>query len=378
VERRAPTFNAEPLQGTSSRRLLSLDALRGFDMFWIIGGERIVHALNEASPSPAVQFLARQLTHKDWQGIAFYDLIFPLFVFIVGVSLVFSLGRQMTQEGKAAAYKRVLARSVLLYVIGVLYYGGLADGIGQIRLLGVLQRIALCYLFAGLLFCTFKLRGLATACGTLLVGYWLLMSFVPVPGVGAGSFAEGTNLANYVDNKFLPLRKADGDHDPEGLLSTLPAIGSCLLGVLAGLLLRNGRMRDQRKVLFLVAAGIASIALGYLWAIQFPIVKKLWTSSYVLVAAGYSALLLAFFHQVIEIWKVQKWAVPFIWIGLNPLTIYLVHNVVDMPKLANRLAGGEIKAAFGDYADVTVAIAVLALTLWFAQFLYRRRVFLRL
>jgi predicted acyltransferase len=367
-----------PSSGTAATRLMSLDALRGFDMFWIVGAEEIVHALHKASPSGVVNFLTGQLTHKDWEGVAFYDLIFPLFVFIVGASLVFSLTKAIAESGKMAAVKRIFWRSLLLYLIGVFTYGGFAEGVERIRLLGVLQRIALCYFFAGLIFCTFRLRGMIVACVALLAGYWALMTFVPVPGVGAGNFQEGANLANYVDKQFLPLRKWDGDHDPEGLLSTLPAIATCLLGVFAGLLLKSKAMDEQKKVNWLVLAGIAGLALGFLWGLQFPVIKKIWTSSYVLVAAGYSCLFLAAFHQIIEIWNCRKWAMPFVWIGMNAITIYLAHNIIDFGKLADRLVGGPIKESFGNYGQVLVTIVVLAMTFLLVRFLYRRKLFLRL
>jgi predicted acyltransferase len=269
---------------STSPRLMSLDALRGFDMFWIVGAEAIVHALHKVSEAGPIGLLARQLTHKKWQGLAFYDLIFPLFVFIVGVSLVFSLTRSIEQHGRAATFRRIVRRSVLLYLIGIIYYGGIADGVAHIRLLGVLQRIALAYFFAGLVFMTFRLRGMVLICILLLVVYWGLMTFVPVPGVGAGNFEQGKNLANYIDRHYLPLRKWDGDHDPEGLLSTMPAIATCLLGVFVGLLMKTRQITEQRKVLWLLVAGAAGIALGHLWGLQFPIIKKVWTSSYVLAA----------------------------------------------------------------------------------------------
>ncbi|MBI3191866.1 MAG: DUF1624 domain-containing protein, partial [Pedosphaera parvula] len=291
-----------PSTATVPQRLLALDALRGFDMFWIVGAEEIVHALHKVSHAGPVNFLATQLTHASWEGVRFYDLIFPLFVFIIGVSLVFSLSRTVEQHGKAEAYKRIFRRALLLYLIGILYYGGFAKGVDHIRLLGVLQRLALCYLFAGLLFVTLRLRGMIIACAALLVGYWALMTFVPVPGVGAGNFAEGKNLANYIDKTCLPLFKWDGDHDPEGLLSTLPAIANCLLGVFAGLLLKTKALTEPKKVQWLIGSGVAGVLLGFLWGLQFPVIKKVWTSSYVLVAAGYSCLFLAAFHQIIEIW----------------------------------------------------------------------------
>ncbi|MBU6399839.1 MAG: DUF1624 domain-containing protein [Verrucomicrobia bacterium] len=363
---------------TVGPRLLSLDALRGFDMFWIIGADELVHGLRKLSDAGLIQSLADQLEHKAWQGFHFEDLIFPMFVFMVGISLVFSLTRTIAQEGRAGALKRIVRRTVLLYLLGVFYYGGFGTPFERIRLLGVLQRIALCYGFAAVLFCYLKPKGLVAACVGLLVGYWALMTFVPVPGVGAGNFAEGKNLTNYLDKQYLPLRKWDGDHDPEGLLSTLPAIATCLLGVFAGLLLGSKSVPEQKKVGLLVGAGVAGVALGWLWGFQFPVIKKIWTSSYVLVAGGYSALLLALFYQVIDVWKCQWWARPFVWVGMNPITIYMAVNLVDFGKIAERFVGGDLNQRFGAGGDLAVAIASLALVFGFCHFLYRRKIFLRL
>jgi predicted acyltransferase len=219
-------------------------------------------------------------------------------------------------------------------------------------------------------------------CAALLVGYWALLTFVPVPGVGAGNFAEGKNLTNYIDREYLPWRKWDGDHDPEGLLSTLPAIGNCLLGVFAGLLLQNGNIVPRRKVRYLLAAGICSILLGYAWGFQFPIIKKIWTSSYVLVVAGWSAVLLGTFFLVIDVWKYQRWTTPFVWIGMNAITIYILHELIDFQKLASRFVGGDIQAALNRAApgsgSLLVAAVAVALTLLVVRFLYQRRLFLRL
>jgi predicted acyltransferase len=388
-------------------RLLSLDALRGFDMFWIVGAEDIVHALHKVSHSGPVNLLAAQLTHKDWRGVAFYDLIFPLFVFIVGVSLVFSLSRIIERDGKEAALKRVFWRALLLYVVGIFYYGGIGGGWERVRLLGVLQRIAIAYFFAGALFCLLKRRGLVVACASLLLGYWAIMALAPIRDISLeksnlqklsaetgitnvavlfqqttgrvrGVYDEGRNVANHVDFQCLPGRKWDGAYDPEGMLSTLPAIATCLLGVFAGLLLMNGKIDPRRKVLLLAGCGAAAVVLGFLWGLGFPVIKKLWTSSYVLVAGGYSCLFLAAFYQVIDVWKFEKWAMPFVWVGVNPLTIYLLHNMVDLNALANRLVGGPVKAALGNYDQVATTTVVLCFSFLFAHFLYRRKVFIRL
>ncbi|MDB5172052.1 MAG: hypothetical protein JWN51_825, partial [Phycisphaerales bacterium] len=237
-----------PPPAVPGQRLVSLDALRGFDMFWIIGIDTIIELLAKrpgadgAGPiARSLRFVAAQLQHKQWEGIAFEDLIFPLFVFIVGVSLVFSLSKALRQQTTPRVVLRIVSRAALLYLLGLMVYNGFDQPIhafaGQsregpnamhaVRWMGVLQRIAICYCAAALLFCAFRPRVLVIVTIALLVGYWLLMAYVKVPGVGRGSFAEGANLANYLDQRFLGGYKWDGDHDPEGYLSTLPAIATC-------------------------------------------------------------------------------------------------------------------------------------------------------
>lgn len=158
---------------------MSLDALRGFDMFWIVGGEELIHGLYKGWPTGPLGLLRDQLTHKAWAGVAAYDLIFPLFVFIVGVSLVFSVRRMIEQDGMARTVRRIVVRSLVLYCFGLLIYGGISKGVDQIRWLGVLQRIAICYLCTSLLFCAFRLKALIVTCASLLLVYWALTSLVP-------------------------------------------------------------------------------------------------------------------------------------------------------------------------------------------------------
>jgi predicted acyltransferase len=370
----------------SAPRVLSVDALRGFDMFWILGGDMFMHALGRMSDKPVAQGLAYQLEHARWAGFRFYDLIFPMFVFVVGVSIVFSLGKLLQTEGKLAAHKRIFRRALLLFALGILYSGGFSQEWPNIRLLGVLNRIALCYLFAGLIFCHFKPKGIAAICAGLLLGYWALMTFVPFTVNGTefrGVFEPGLNLSNYIDSQYLPGKRYDGTWDPEGLLSTLPAIGTCLLGVLTGLLLRMRSLSEQKKVLYLLACGVTVVILGWLWDGQFPVIKKIWTSSYVLVAGGYSAVLLACFHQMIEVWGWRKWTAMFVWIGANPITLYVLDNILGFDKLARRFAGGDVRrvleSTFGPGSgDLAIAVVGLALAVVLAWFLYRRKIFLRI
>jgi predicted acyltransferase len=372
-----------PAGGEPSRRLSSLDALRGFDMFWILGADGLVRGLTAFGDRAPTRFLAGQLSHKDWDGFAFYDLIFPLFVFIVGVSLVFSLGRTLEQEGRGAAVRRIVRRGLLLVVIGILYSGGFSNEWPNIRLLGVLQRLGLAYLFAGLAFCFLRPRGLVALCFGLLVGYWALMTFVDVPGIGTGVFEKGRNLSNWLDAQYLPGKKYDGAWDPEGLLSTLPAVGSCLLGVFAGLLLQDKRRTESEKVQWLLGAGAVGLVLGFAWSLQFPIVKKIWTSSFVLVAGGYSAILLGVFHQVIEVWGWRRWATPFVWIGMNPITVYLANNIIGFRRLAGRFAGGDVKRLLDAWVtpgmgELVLSIVALGLGVLLCWFLNRRKIYLRL
>ncbi len=353
---------------------MSVDALRGFDMFWILGGDYVIRSLPKIYDSSFTQALAAQMEHCEWAGFHFYDLIFPLFVFIVGVSLVFSLSKTIERAGRSAAVKRIIVRSVILFLLGIFYMGGVADGFKNIYFAGVLHRIAVAYFFAALIFCFFRLRGMIVLCIGLLIGYWILMTWVPVPGIGAPSLAEpAKNLAHYLDDLFLPGRRFEGT-----LLSTMAAVANCLLGVFAGVLLKNERVTPQQKVNWLLASGVVSLLLGILWSLRFPIIKLLWTSSYVLVACGISAILLGIFYQIIELWQLRAWANPLVWIGMNALTIYILASLVNFHRLAERFVGGDIKIALGNYHDLIAALVTLALEIWAVWFLYRRKVFLRL
>ncbi|HEV2438027.1 MAG TPA: DUF5009 domain-containing protein [Verrucomicrobiae bacterium] len=439
VTKSAKAVNPAPAPPASnqrvSQRVVSVDALRGFDMFWIVGASSLVFALNQMTHSGPVAFLARQLEHAEWAGFHALDLIFPLFVFIVGVSMVFSLSRILGQVGRKEALKRIFSRSVLLFLLGIFLSGGMSTRWPDIRLMGVLNRIALAYFFAGLLFCYFKPRALVAICAGLLIGYWALMTFVPIrdiqmtrknlaqlaeqagdpqtaalfkaygnpsavkdsPEMAAaqkmfyatttrisGKFEPGLNLSDHIDFQYLPGSKYDNLRDPEGILSTLPAIATCLLGVFAGLLLKNQNIPDRRKVLYLFAFGVAGVVLGWLWGMQFPVVKKIWTSSYVLVAGGYSAILLGAFYLVIDVWRFQGWCRPFVWIGMNPITIYSVANILGgFDPLAERLAGGDVKYFFDThvakgFGDLVVSLVGLLLMFWFVRFLYRQKIFIRL
>lgn len=360
-------------------RIVSVDVLRGFDMFWLIGGAGVALGIGRILGDPFKETILRQFEHAKWEGFYFYDLIFPLFVFLAGMSIAFSMGRIIQEKGRVAALKRLVRRCVIMFLLGILYNGGLEQPWPGVRIMGVLQRIALCCFFAGLLFCFLDWRGMAVALVILLLGYWALMSFVPLPGQDGVSWAEGENWACWLDSLLLPGRKHYITYDPEGLLSTIPAVGSCLLGVLTGLVMKSTSIRPGRKALGFLLAGVILAAVGYLWGYQCPIIKKIWTPSYVCVAGGYSLMLLAVFFFVVDILKIRWWTAPFVWIGVNPLTIYLARSLVDFNKIAERLVGGSIAAWAGaDGGYLLKTCASLFLALLFVWFLNKKRIYLRL
>ncbi len=389
-ERASPAALATPsvVPAAEAPRVVSVDALRGFNMLLIIGADGAVGALvamvHDKGPVLGAlgNFLGMQFTHVVWEGLTFYDFIFPLFVFITGVSIALALPGLVAREGKAAAHWRVLRRALILYGLGLLFYGGVGEHFSDIRYVGVLQRIAASYLGASLLFLNFNRRVLVGACVALLAGYWALMTFVPVPGIGAGLFAPDANLATWIDVHYLPGRLWFGTGDAEGLLCSLPAIGGCLIGVLAGLVLREARLTPQQKSLTLAAAGVVLVLAGHLWAVQFPIIKTIWTSSFVLVTSGYAALLLAAFYQIIDVWGYRRWSTFLIWIGANAITLYMINGTYGFEPFARRMVGGDVSRLFDQAVtpgtgSLVAHVLGLALAVALAGFLYRRKIFIR-
>ncbi|MFM8877675.1 MAG: acyltransferase family protein [Verrucomicrobiota bacterium] len=368
------------VSGTPSR-LAGLDALRVFDMFWICGADAFGHAFLKAANGPVSHGLAEQFEHVAWQGFRFYDLIFPLFVFISGISIVLSRNAKPPTGDRGQAFLGIAKRAGLLYLLGVFFYRGYSGWENDIRYLGVLQRIALCYFSAATLHLFLSPRALKVTVVGILLGYWGLMTLVPVPGVGPANLQPDTNLAHWVDAQFLGGKKWNGAHDPEGLLSTLPAIASCLLGVLTGLFLKAPNRTATQRLKGLTTAGLALLATGYLWGMAFPIIKNLWTSSYVCVAAGWSCLILALFHGLIDVKGWSGWAKPFTWIGMNSIAIYLASNLADFGKLARRLTGGEVTTLLEGLhpgtAGVVSALVSVGFCIWLAWLLHGRRIFLR-
>ena len=362
-----------PVSSPPASRLVSLDALRGFDMCCILGLSAVLESLFKRflPGNDFTETVAKQFTHVAWAGLHFEDIIFPLFLFIAGVSMALALPKRIASHGKAGAVRHLIFRAVFIFVLGVFASGGVSQGFEKIRWLGVLQRIGIASAAAGMLSLFLGRRGLIFATLTLLASYYLMLEFIPVPGMGAGDFAEGHNLTNYLDSIWLPGRKYDGNHDPEGILSTLPAIATALLGILAGQWLR-GTASPKRKVLGFLAGGAILVALGWAWHPAFPVVKKLWSSSFVLVTGGWSAILLGAFYWIIEVRGWNRWCKPFVWVGANPIALYLLAGLGLFRTVGERLVG----RPEGDAKWVST-LAAFALMLIFARWLFRRGILLR-
>ena len=394
-------------------RLTSVDALRGFDMAWILGAGPLVQSFARINRNAVTVFLDEQFEHVRWEGFHFYDLIYPLFVFLVGVSIVFSFDRKRSAEPRSVLIGRILRRGFLLYILNFIFNGGFSAHWPNMRVAsGVLAMIAAAYVIAALLYLFFaeRLKILAGITLALLLGYWALLGLTPFPdfhldkatverlAAQAGShspgaiaamvperisgvYEEGRNLSNYVDFRVIPGRMLDVYYENQGVLSPLPAAAVCLMGIFAARLLKSTSIERRRKVLVLALAGFVAIGLGVLWGIEFPIVKKLWSSSYCLVSGGGSALLLAIFYLVVDVWEWRGWCQPFVWIGMNPITLYVLSAVVDFRGIASRLVGGDVQ----DFLNRSLpgsglalsSLTALLLVVLLARFLYQRKIFLR-
>ncbi|MBZ5515907.1 MAG: DUF5009 domain-containing protein [Acidobacteriia bacterium] len=360
-----------------SGRLASIDALRGFDMFWITGGEELIHGLHRTLPRPWTAALHTQFQHVPWEGFHFYDLIFPLFMFVVGVVLPFSLTRRLERgASRGALYRHLAERLLVLFFLGLIYNGLLDLRVHDLRIAGVLQRIALGYFFAALVVMNTSVRGQAIVTGGILVVYWAILMLIPVPAFGAGVLTPEGNMSAFLDRKLLPQPFCCYHFgDNEGILSTLPAVATTLLGALAGHWLRS-RATPKRKVAGLALAGIACLAGGELWGLAFPIIKNIWTSSYVLVAGGWSLLLLALFYWIIDVRGWRRWAFFFTVIGMNAITIYLARRLFNFGTITAIFLHGFIDV-LGPAKPLFWDFSVLMTGWLFLYFLYRQKIFLK-
>jgi predicted acyltransferase len=348
-------------------------------MFWIVGGQPLALAIASVFLDPLPAAVTYQFEHAEWIGFTAWDLIMPLFLFVVGAAMPFSFARRLEQgHSKAELLGKILRRSAILFLLGMVVQGHLLDfKLSTLHLYcNTLQAIAAGYLIAGVLMLWVGIWSQATIAVLLLVGYWLLLKYVPFAGHPAGVLEPDANLALWIDETILG-RFRDGT-TYTWILSSMTFASTVLLGVMAGHLLRTAQL-PVRKFYWLTGLGLALLAGGWAWSewLGLPIIKHIWTSSMVLWAAGWSFLLLALFYLLIDIAGVRAWAFPFIVIGMNAITIYVANFFIPFREIAERLVGG-LAEHFGRGGPIVVEFIAVLLAWLLLYHLYRQRIFLRI
>jgi predicted acyltransferase len=342
-------------------RLLSLDVFRGLT----------VAAMVVVNNPGTWQAVYAPLRHADWHGWTPTDLIFPFFLFIVGVAIPLAL----VPTASRALVLRIVRRAAVIFALGLVLNAAFGVHPATIRIPGVLQRIAVCYLLAALLFMLTRARTQAVVAAALLAGYWAAMMLVPVPGYGAGDLSKEGNLAAWIDRAVLGphVWRASRVYDPEGILSTLPALATVILGMLAGHWLRSARPLAQKSA-GLLGAGLAGTLAGLVWSAWFPINKALWTSSYVLFTAGLAGMVLAVCHHLIEALGWRRWARPFAVLGTNALLLFFLSTlmavmlirIADGGRTLHRALFETVFAPWAEPATASLAYALAYLATWWA------------
>jgi len=304
---------------TTSQRLLSLDVMRGIT----IAGMIVVNTPGSR------EYAYPPLRHASWDGLTPTDLVFPFFLFMVGVSITLAFNKRLAKGmSKTPLVTKTVKRTLIIFALAMFLALFPEFDFANLRVAGVLTRIAVVYLICSLIFLQVRTwQGIAILSAVLLVAYWLVMVLVPVPGVGPANLEPGTNLAAWLDRIAMPGRLYRETWDPEGLLSTIPAVVTGLTGILAGYLIQS-KKSGEHKIIWMMVTGTALCALAYLWDQVFPINKNLWSSSYVLASSGMAALLLGSMYWLIDVLKYQRWTPFFVAFGMNAITAYVLHGVL--------------------------------------------------
>jgi predicted acyltransferase len=367
----------KPTHEVPRERLLSLDALRGFDMFWITGGGYLVTVLAQNSNAGWLKALGEQMDHVPWEGFRFFDLIFPLFMFISGIAIPFALGSKLERKvPQAALAKKAFKRAVILILLGLIYNGVFTNGFENPRFASVLGQIGIAYFFAALINIYSKsLKERLYWLGGILAGIAILQLLVPVPGFGAGVLTPEGSINGYIDRMLLPGRLYGGTFDPEGLLCIVSAISVTLMGSVAGHFLRDKTTNGQQKIKTLSLTGVSAIALALLLSTFYPIIKACWTVPFNLLTAGIGFLLITLFYWIIDIKGWEKWSFFFRVIGMNSIFIYLLYDLVDVGRTSKYLFGWTV--LWGEFGQIVSIIGSIMLVWSLLYYMYKKNIFVR-
>ena len=368
----------------NNQRLLSLDTLRGFDMLFIMGFAGLVMAICSLFPNGNGCWLYKTMEHAQWNGLYHHDTIFPLFLFIAGISFPFSYAKQV-ESGvtRRYIYIKIFKRALTLVLLGIVYNGFFNLDFENMRIPSVLGRIGLAWMSAALIFMNFKPVARVVICSAILIGYWLLICFIPAPDVpGADPLSMQGNLVGYIDRLIMPGRLIydGGRFDPEGLLSTLPAIVTAMLGMFTGEFVRipENKLSGNKKAGYMGLAALAMLAVGMLWNLSFPINKMLWSSSFVLVVGSYSLAMFALFYYIIDVRKYQRWTFFFKVIGMNSITIYMAQRIFSFSSISNFFLGGLAGMMPEQWASILLKTGYIAVSWLFLYFLYKKNTFIKI
>ncbi len=366
-------------------RIESIDALRGFDMIWIVGGAWVIRDIIAVWKNSFTEFIGIQLEHTHWyltningRSIHFWDVIWPLFLFIVGLVLPLSISRQI-HRGKShlQLYLKFLKRMLLLIILGWVYRGLLQFDWVHMNYTSVLGDIGIAYFFAAIIVLNTKRSTQAIIIVVVLLLYWVAIMFIPVPKYGAGVLTPKGNFMTYVDNLLLPHGSAFRFKDTTGVLMPLLTMTcTVLIGSLAGQLLSSKRSSNQITVR-LTLAGIGCIIVGYLWGYNFPLFKPLWTSSYVLYTSGWSLLLLSLFYWLIDVKGYKKWTLVFNIIGANALAIYIANHLINFRLIASIFVGGLARIS-GQWNGTIIDFSRVTIEWLLLWHLYRYKIYIKI
>ena len=360
-------------------RLLSLDALRGFDMLFIMGLAGWVVAVCNLFPSSEIAgWFAAQMSHVEWNGLAHHDTIFPLFLFVAGISFPFSIAKQRASgKTEKQIFIKVIKRGLILVLLGLVYNGLFRLEFENFRCASVLGRIGLAWMFAALLFMNFKTKVVAVISAVILIGYWLILWLIPG---GPETYSLENNFAGVVDRILLPGRLHVNNHfDPEGLFSTIPAIVTALLGMFTGQFVRlsSDKISENKKVVYMLVAACGFLVIGILWNYVFPINKQLWSSSFVCVLAAYSLFLFAIFYYIIDVKGYRSWTLFFRVVGMNSITIYLAQRIINFSLISRFFFGGLAEKCPEVWTNIINTTGFIVVCWLFLYFLYKKNVFLK-